>query len=347
MRLRITIGAVLLGLVLAATAGATKPGGGTEADAKVFFTNPVETSGNEALTDQKDSATAVPASEYEDVTLTNLDGSGYLNGDYARIRSETGTPAYSPEGSFVYDRHDDRFEQVMAYYWITEAELYLQHLGFGSRFPAVLDEGIDARINTYGVDNSFFWDKHQYLRFGKGGVDDAEDGEVILHEYGHAIQGDQVPGFGTNLESGSIGEGFGDYFAVSMGHWKTHSTFDVPCVADWDSVSYTDGPSHCLRRVDRHDLHWPEKKAGEVHADGRMWSTALWDVHAALGDDEEAARIIIDAQFGFAADTSFEAAAKQTVATAKSLDGLATAKTVCKPFADRGFITQAYCDGLT
>jgi hypothetical protein len=52
--------------------------------------------GTESLTDQKDSDAAVPAAAYHDVTLTNLDGSGFLSGDWATIKSETGDPAYSP-----------------------------------------------------------------------------------------------------------------------------------------------------------------------------------------------------------------------------------------------------------
>ena len=56
------------------------------------------------------------------------------------------------------------------------------------------------------------------IKLGKGGVDDAEDAEVILHEYGHAIQdSQQVPfGYGASLEAGSIGEGFADYWAVTV-----------------------------------------------------------------------------------------------------------------------------------
>jgi hypothetical protein len=44
-----------------------------------------------------------------------------------------------------------------------------------------------VRINQLGIENSYSWDKKDLLRFGKGGVDDAEDAEVILHEYGHAM----------------------------------------------------------------------------------------------------------------------------------------------------------------
>ena len=69
------------------------------------------------------------------MTLTNLDGSGYLVGDWANIRSETGNPAYSPTNTFNYHRNDDRFEQVMAYYWVTEAQKYIQSLGFGTHAP--------------------------------------------------------------------------------------------------------------------------------------------------------------------------------------------------------------------
>jgi hypothetical protein len=67
-------------------------------------------------------------------------------------------------------------------------------------------------------------------------VDDAEDAEVILHEYGHAIQDSQMtpPGFGTSVEAGSIGEGFGDYWAVTVSN-VIAPTPDPACVADWDS----------------------------------------------------------------------------------------------------------------
>src|SRR6185436_7290649 len=111
-----------------------------------------------------------------------------------------------------------------------------------------------VRINQWGQDNSFATDTHMELRFGKGGVDDAEDAEVILHEYGHAIHFSQSPTFYSSTEAGSIGEGFADYWAVTVSNIIA-PTPDAPCVADWDSVSYTASLPHCLRRVDR-DLHY-------------------------------------------------------------------------------------------
>ncbi len=155
----------------------------------MFLPNPIADLRDQSLNDQKDADYAALQPAYHGVTLTNLDGSGYLRGDWATIVSETGSPAFSPNNTFNYNRHQDEFEQVMAYYWITEAQNYLQRLGFGSgTFRAVNKESQRVRINQWGADNSFFTDKKDELRFGKGGVDDAEDAEVILHEYGHAVQ---------------------------------------------------------------------------------------------------------------------------------------------------------------
>lgn len=333
--------------VLAFAAGVTVPAaakpptGATTAKALVFIPNPVQSSGVESLTDQKDSATAVPRGDYYEVTLTDLDGSGYLNGTWANVRSTTGTPAYTTNGTYFYDRHDDQFEQVMAYFWGTQSQKYLQSLGFGRDLPPVNAESQDYKVDQYGVDNSFEREDHDTITLGKGGVDDAEDGEVIVHETGHAVHAAQVPGFGSTLEAGSIGEAFGDYFAVTVGDWVAKQygvpeRADLACVADWDSVSYTSTTPHCLRRLDM-NKHYPQDVVGEVHADGEIWSQALFQLRTALGP-AVADRIIIDAQFGFAPDTSFTAAARQTVATARSLYGPRQAAAAQKAFADRGIL---------
>ncbi len=110
------------------------------------------------------------------------------------------------------------------------------------------------KINQYGGDNSYQTDKPYRIRLGKGGVDDAEDAEVIVHEYGHAVHQSQVPGYGGSLDAGAIGESFGDYLAVTVGlaaaqqyGWPVKA--EQACPMDWDATSYTDAP-HCIRRFD-------------------------------------------------------------------------------------------------
>jgi len=320
-------------VVAAASAGKTGPGTST-GSAQVFVPNPVQSLGDESLTDQKDADSAVPAAAYHTVQLTNLDGSGFLSGDYATIYSETGNPAYSPTNTFAYTRHQDEFEQVMAYYWITEAQKYIHSLGFGVTRRAIDNQPQRIRINQLGADNSFETD-HPTLevRFGKGGVDDAEDAEVILHEYGHAIHSSQNFSFASE-EAGAISEGFGDYWAATVSN-VIAPTPDPACVADWDSVSYTSDEPHCLRRLDT-NLHYPEDLDGEVHDDGQIWSRALWDIRQSLGH-VKADTLILQGSFDFPGTTMPDLATR-TVAAAQELYGARTAKVVHDAFAARGIL---------
>ena len=89
-----TAASLALTTVAAAPALATKSGSGSDTGTgRIFMVNPVQSSGNEDLTDQNDSASAVPDSAYADAQLRNLDGSGYLRGRWVTVESATGTPA--------------------------------------------------------------------------------------------------------------------------------------------------------------------------------------------------------------------------------------------------------------
>ncbi len=330
---------ILLALFVGVTSADKPSPGVSTGTGRVFFPNPVASLQNQTLTDQKDADYPALQDAYKVVSLTNLDGSGYLRGDWANVTSETGNPAYSATNTFLYNRHDDEFEQVMAYYWVTEAQKYIQRLGFGikSGMNAINKESQNIRINQYGIDNSYSWDKHDVLRFGKGGVDDAEDAEVILHEYGHAMMDSMMTpfGYGGSVEAGSIGEGFGDYWAVTVTN-VIAPTPDPACVADWDSVSYTTSVPHCLRRVDT-NLHYPEDTTGAVHHDGLIWSRALWDIRNAL-DSTTADTLILQGMFDYAPDTTMRAAAQATVNAAAKLYGKGVAKTVTAAFQARGIL---------
>jgi len=333
--------AAVLALATASAALATKPGSGSSnGTARVFVPNPVQDLGDQTLTDQKDADYAALHDAYHVVPLTNLDGSGFLSGDYATIVASTGNLAYSPTNTFLYNRHQDEFEQVMAYYWITEAQLYIQSLGFGSggTLPPINEEPQRLRINQWGADNSFATEHKDEMRLGKGGVDDAEDAEVILHEYGHAIHFAQGFQFSSE-EAGAISEGFGDYWAVTVSEHVSEAlgvqSPDPACVADWDSTSYTSTTPHCLRRVDT-NLHYPDDLNGEVHHDGQIWSRALWDIRGLLGH-VEADTIILNGQFGFPG-TTMTALAQSTVAAAQSLYGASAANAVTAAFEARGIL---------
>ena len=113
--------------------------------------------------------------------------------------------------------------------------------------------------------------------------DRGEDADAMVHEYGHAIQDDQVPGWGVQNpitgreESGAMGEGFGDvlacvYFAEKGGGFQ-RQVFE-----DW--VFAPNG----LRTVDGTKVY-PADWNSEVHDDGEIWSAALWNVYRTIGGD--------------------------------------------------------------
>ena len=318
-------------------ASAKQPAGaGSTAEAMVFWPNPVVTSGITTLTDDKDADSALLTAQRVSVTLTNLDGSGFLCGDWACVVSETGDPAFSTDATYDYTRHDDRFEQVMAYFWTTQAQLYLQSLGFGSTYRGINEESQAVRINQWGVDNSFATTHPKdEMRFGKGGVDDAEDAEVILHEYGHQIHFSQSPTFYSSTEADAIGEGFGDYWAADVSEVVAGVQPDPACIAEWDSTSYTAGPIHCLRRLDM-NLTYPTDLNGRIHHDGMIWSQALWQIRTALGH-VKADTAILTAQFDWTG-TTMPALAQRTVDATNTLYGAVDAALVLAAFQARGIL---------
>jgi Zn-dependent metalloprotease len=300
---------------------------------RVFDPNPVVKLQNEALTDNDDADGPQFARAYRTVKLTRLDrGKDTLQGAYAYNVSDG--QVTSRNRSYLFNRSQAGFEQVMAYYSITSTQEYIHQLGFRD----VNNEPQDFNTVGFTEDNSFYDGDVDAITFGTGGVDDAEDNEVIWHEYGHAIQDDQVPGFGESEEAGAIGEGFGDYWAVTMSQATSPNTATTPwaCVMDWDSTSYTDDTPHCLRRTDGPKVY-PGDLAGEVHDDGEIWSHALWDVNRALGRTT-ANRVILESQFFYNPTITMPEAARRTVLTALVLYGPQAALKARAAFHARGIL---------
>lgn len=339
-RASVALLAASLAVAAPVAVNAKQPSGCTSATGLVFMPNPVVSSGSYAgLEDNKDADSDALNDQRVQVSLTGLDGSGYLRGQYALVVGETGDSAYSADCTFDYTRHDDRFEQVMAYYWVTKSQAYTQSLGFtqsSGLWRVINGDQQRVRINQYGVDNSFATDHPKdEMRFGKGGVDDAEDGEVILHETGHQIHMSQSATFFSSLEAGSISEGFGDYWAATVSEWATGGEPDPECIAEWDSVSYTRGPVHCLRRLDEPKMY-PDDLEGEVHADGEIWSHALWNLRTALGA-AHADTSILRAQFDWTGTTMPDLAGR-IVDAVDELYGSGEAALATAAFQDRGIL---------
>ncbi len=186
----------------------------------------------------------------------------------------------SGELELDFGREDPRFEAAMAYAHLDRLQRWFrQDLGLSE---VNAEPQLVVAVPVPGFDNSFYSGGNDLILLGSGGVDDGEDAEVIVHEYGHAVHDAQVPGWGRDPEGGAMGEGFGDFLAAAYYARGISEGFQDTCVADWDATSYSDASPPCLRRTDT-GKRWPDDRTGGVHADGEVWSQYLWRLREALG----------------------------------------------------------------
>jgi hypothetical protein len=269
---------------------------GATGRAWVFDPNPVVTldGTDELLTVAGNPRRRIPDEAFYVVDLRGLDESGHLDGRRATTKPTT-RRVRRRSLDFRFDAREKGFEEVMAYYHVDRAIRYVESLGFRGR-SAIFREPLRIRANGTRQDNSWYSPGLRQLTFGSGGVDDAEDAETILHEFGHALQDAITPDFGQSEEAAAMGEGFGDYFAASF-FSEAKSPRYRATVMSWDGVTWErdDGPP-CVRRV---DMSWTMDdwvEGDSEHANGEIWSSTLWDVRGALGR-ELADRLILESHF--------------------------------------------------
>lgn len=302
---------------------------------KVFVPNPVVALDRDDLFDLKDGDQAVFIPAYKSVQLKDLDGTGFLKGPYADI-TKTKNAAKSATFDFPFTRSDDHFEEVMAYYHIDTVQRYIQSLGFTGT-KGILNRPI--RVNAHGTreDNSFYDPSpgRKDVTFGDGGVDDAEDAEIIIHEYGHAIQDAIVPGYGQKTEGRAMGEGFGDYLAATV-FYRYKKPPRKAKLGEWDAKGYQGGPQECLRRMDS-TKKYPADMEGEEHADGVIWSASLWQVRKLLGA-KKADTVILESHFYLSQYSDFKDGAEAIIMAEKNLYAGKRTKGLTKIFKDRGIL---------
>jgi hypothetical protein len=183
----------------------------------------------------------------------------------------------SPDG-FTYHRSQPGFEAVMAYYHVTLAHQRLRDLGFDP--PTLYSLRVDPH-GYQGKDNSHYSPGGNWIAFGTGGVEDAEDADVIWHEYGHAIQYNIIPFWGGG-ECAALGEGFSDYWAGSYGR----------SLQEWSS---TDPEYQWIFGWDGHNPYWSGRilndqgrypfPPGSIYSGGQIWSSTLMGIQEDLGRD--------------------------------------------------------------
>lgn len=293
---------------------------------RVFDPNPVVVLNDTSLNDQSQ----LPDDAYKEVVLRDLKSTGFLDGPFVTTKP-TRNRVKRKNRDFRFRRKDRAFKEVMVYFHIDRIQRHIQSLGFMNVINRPIPVNIDGQLD----DNSFYSPGDRDLTFGTGGVDDAEDADIILHEYGHAIQDDQVPGFGVSDEGGAMGEGFGDFLAASFFADSKPKEMRA-CVGTWDATAYSGDEPPNLRRLDS-NKKYPKDMAAEVHDDGEIWSACLWELRNALGR-KTAECLIIAHHFLLSRDAGFEDGANALITTDKNLNKGANEKAIRDVFVRRGIL---------
>lgn len=339
---------------------------------RVFDPNPVAKLNNPALQDDNGSAAAVPDSAYSIVDLPDLAPSGPLSGPYVQMVDiePPHPPMADASQSLMFDRSQPQFQEVNAYYHLDRAQRYLQSLGYtGARQLVAYAVPVDAH-GAEGSDNSYFISGFTpgrgELVFGDGGTDDAEDSDIMLHEYGHAIQESIAPGVwggSSSSQSRALAEGSADYWSFSSTYEQTiPSGRDPFCIGDWDARCWNDDPSQfcgypsgadCLRRIDSSKTMADfinSDAPGTEHQNGEIWSSALREIFMAMtkryGTDPGkrlADSVVLEGMFGLPANPTYAGFGRNLLAADRALDGGADVDTICSAMVSRSILTPADC----
>jgi subtilisin-like proprotein convertase family protein len=338
---------------------------------RVFDSNPVTSANDASLLDGDDAASAVPEGSYASVELLGLGGSGALSGPHASIVDlEIPATARADQSSpLELTRDRDEFEEVNAYFQIDRAQRHLRALGFtGEREIVPYAIEIDPHAAAGADESSYRYSTpgRGRLFFGDGGVDDAEDTDIVVHEFAHAIQDSIVPsGFTgpSSSEARALGEGFSDYWAFSASWSASRASGRDPfCIGDWDArcapgpsaqCGYSPG-SDCLRRVDGAKTMADYLRSGSFgteHINGEIWSSTLREIFvkavAARGDDEGRRivdRTLLESHFGLPPNPTFRTATLRFIDADRRLNDGALTPAICSAASARGIVEPSECD---
>lgn len=278
------------------------------------------------------------------ITMRYLSDSIWAENKYVQLVSEDVNVSvpYSYNDTFDFTRSEDEFEFIMALYHITIYKEYLNSLGFDS----LMNYQMKVKPRSFREDNSNFrriFDSNGegvlnfgYSDRGHDHVDDAEDADVIVHEYGHALS------YHANLNElngaarKAIEEGICDYFAASYS--KGINEFRYEYVYTWDGHNeFWEG------RVAKTDLTFNDYEANKIYESGEIYASALLDINERIGR-EATDIILVNSLYEYADRMAFDVAAELFIEAELEIYKGKYHDDVCEVFRDYAFVNEDYCE---
>lgn len=318
---------------------APQPGAG-ESIGFVFSPDPITASGDDSLSEL--SPPSLLNALRSCVALQGLDGSGFLNGELVSTSaSDSIIRLFSADGVFDASATESGLAEVTAYHHCDQAERYLLSI-----LPNLLsDSPLLIDVNTAGEAPAYSASLRTIF-LGDTGVDDGQDGEIVLHEHGHDIMSRMLPPLSPNpsYEYKVLAEGFSDYWAASYFAGSGPSgieTFGDEEVVMWGIQERFPRGSNSLRRLDfertyediarwqqsgscdrghEHGHFEQSDPCDKRHQHGQVWSRALWEISQLTGK-RAADQIILTALKDTRSDTTLEVAARLILDSSVTLTG--------------------------
>lgn len=301
-----------------------------DGSARLFDPDPRTTLAMDGLLDTSSASTFSNA--YVTRVLKNIsetNGVYSLEGPWVQITNfelPSTAPSTTANGQWTVSRGNNAFNDAMTYYYIDMFQRYVQSLGFTNVQALSMPADSDG---LSGDDNSHYVPAQNRIAFGHGGVDDNEDADVIIHEYGHALNEGIQPGFDGG-DTGAIGEGFGDYLGGSYSYSTTPNgtTYHPEWAFSWDghgsdtwsgrffnktNFTYDPGTTYSAHQTINSEANYSDQ----------LWSTPVFQAFLTLRGmgvpREEIDRIVLESFFGAGTGPTMRSLAYSTVNAAKML----------------------------
>ena len=206
----------------------------------------------------------------------------FMDGSFARIIQGVSGPTPSFSTTLV---DGPNTIDVDPFVNETEASAYyntnIVHDHMKDFYPSfnVLDYPFTVRVDRNDGDCNAFYDGSSINFYSPGGGCPATAlfGDVVYHEYGHALNNDlyQFLGDPGGMGNGALNEGYADVWGLSI--------TNNPILGQ----GFSGGSGTFVRRYDTDPKVYPEDLVGQVHADGEIICGAWWDFRAIRGDINE------------------------------------------------------------
>jgi len=258
-----------------------------------------------------------------------------LQGSFAAVK-EFDSPVTVPAickttANFNYTRAQQEFEDVNAFFHITTFHDYIKSLGFNNivNYPIAIDAHAMG-----GSDNSMFSPGFSppRLYYGEGGVDDAEDADVIIHEYGHAVAHSAAPNTNSGTQRQTLDEANGDYLAASYS--RPLNAFNWDMVFSWDGHNEFWNGRNCLTTK-----LYPGGLVNDIYDDADIWSATLMQIWSDIGQ-QTSDKILIESIYSYSPGMTMPMAAQLFIKADSTLNSGANYLPICNRFFNRGLVSS-------